>query len=163
TAGRAIEIPGPRFLIGRDPSADLRPNSQAISRNHAAIELRQGRVFLRDLGTTNGTLHNNRLLRDQESEVRHGDRLTIGPLQFTLTVLAERPLPKRVVVRLGNVGEISPRGAGMLSAHAQRLERAGGGLRLCDVHPETAETLEHLPVSLPIDSFPTVDEAIALP
>src|SRR4051812_43399195 len=84
--GRSIEVPGPRFLIGRDPTCHLRPNNVAVSRVHATIEQRKGRVYLRDLGTTNGTFLNDRLLRDEEAEVAHGDRLEVGPLKFTFFI-----------------------------------------------------------------------------
>src|SRR5215831_11659417 len=83
SAGQSIDVPGARFVIGREPGCQLRPNSQAISRRHASIEQREGRVYLRDLGTTNGTALNDHLLRGEELEVGHGDRLQVGPLLFT--------------------------------------------------------------------------------
>ena len=54
--GREIDLRAPRFLIGRDQQCQLRPNSNAISRLHTAIEQRDGRVFVRDLGSQIGTL-----------------------------------------------------------------------------------------------------------
>ncbi|MBX6312044.1 MAG: FHA domain-containing protein [Isosphaeraceae bacterium] len=84
--GKAIAVPGPRFLIGRDPSCHLRSTSLTVSRFHAAISLREGRASLRDLGTTNGTLLNRRLLRGQEVALSDGDRLQIGPLRFRVAI-----------------------------------------------------------------------------
>jgi len=86
--GKAIRVSGPSFLIGRDPSCQLRPASEAISRTHTRIDQRDGRVFVRDLGTTNGTLLGERVLRDEEAEAHHGDRLQIGPLGFIFSIKA---------------------------------------------------------------------------
>ena len=93
--GREIDIRGPRFLIGRDQQCQLRPNSNAISRLHAAIELRDGRVFVRDLGSQIGTLLGGRLLRQEEAEAQNGDRLQIEMLQFTFAIgsPADAPVP----------------------------------------------------------------------
>ena len=84
--GRLVEVQGPRFVIGRDPSCQLRPSSQSVSRIQAIIERREGKVFVRDPGSTNGTILNDRQLRGEEAEVTDGDRLEIGPLQFTLVI-----------------------------------------------------------------------------
>jgi pSer/pThr/pTyr-binding forkhead associated (FHA) protein/anti-anti-sigma regulatory factor len=84
--GQAIEISDAQFLIGRDASCHLRPNNPTTSRKHALIERRGGRIFVRDLGTTNGTVLNDRNLRGEEAEAADGDRLTIGPLAFTLSI-----------------------------------------------------------------------------
>src|SRR5262249_46354854 len=61
--GRAVAVREPRLLIGRDHGCHLRPGSASISRFHAALERRGGRLVLQDLGSTNGTLLNGRLLR----------------------------------------------------------------------------------------------------
>src|SRR5690242_15234477 len=65
-AGRAIEVAGPIFRIGRDATCDLRPNNPTVSREHAVIEWRGRTVYVRDLGTTNGTIDNGRALRGEE-------------------------------------------------------------------------------------------------
>jgi pSer/pThr/pTyr-binding forkhead associated (FHA) protein/anti-anti-sigma regulatory factor len=87
--GRAVAIRGPRFVIGRHPSCQLRPKSPTISRYHTAIELRDGRVLVRDLGGANGTVVDGRALRREAAEARDGTRLRVGPLQFLLRVDAE--------------------------------------------------------------------------
>ena len=87
--GRPVPIRGSRFTIGRGPDCQLRLGSATVSRSHATIERRGGRLFLRDLASTNGTLLNGRPLRDREVEVRDGDRVRVGPLSFTLSVVAE--------------------------------------------------------------------------
>src|SRR5262249_8657875 len=97
--GREVEIRVPKFLIGRDQHCQLRPNSNAISRLHTAIEQRDGRVFVRDLNSQMGTILNGRVLRNEVAEVFHGDRLQIELLQFVFAIesptqaQSESPIP----------------------------------------------------------------------
>ena len=53
---------------------------------HALIQHRDGRTFVRDLETRNGTMHNGRLFRSREIEVMDGDRLMFGPCLFTVAI-----------------------------------------------------------------------------
>jgi len=55
-----------------------------VSLRHAAIEVADGCVVLRDLGGTNGTYLNGALLRSARSLVL-GDRVDIGPFGFLIT------------------------------------------------------------------------------
>jgi anti-anti-sigma factor len=94
--GRPISVAGPTFLIGRGPECQLRLGSPMVSKLHAAIERRGGRSFLKDLGSTNGTVLNGRLLRSQEAEVHDGDRIQIGPVVATVATAAQREGGARV-------------------------------------------------------------------
>lgn len=89
--GKVIPILGPQFLVGRDPQCQLRPASQAVSKQHCAIIVRDGKVYLRDFGSTNGTVVNDAIVRGEELEVENNDLLKIGPLDFTLRVEATAP------------------------------------------------------------------------
>jgi predicted component of type VI protein secretion system len=84
--GRVIPITGPQFLIGRDPQCHLRPASQAISKLHCAVLVRDGKVFVKDFGSTNGTLVNEALIQDAEVAVEDGAGLRVGPLDFRVRV-----------------------------------------------------------------------------
>lgn len=86
--GKSIPIVGGQFLIGRDPECQLRPASQAISKKHCGVLIRDGKVYVRDYGSTNGTLVNDTLLQDEELVVTNNDSLKIGPLDFTLRIEA---------------------------------------------------------------------------
>ncbi|MGL4422649.1 MAG: FHA domain-containing protein, partial [Gemmataceae bacterium] len=57
--GKVIPVAGAQFLIGRDPECQLRPASQAVSKQHCAIVVRGTQVFLKDFGSTNGTFLND--------------------------------------------------------------------------------------------------------
>ena len=99
--GKAIPIVGPQFVIGRDPSCQLRPASQAVSKQHCAVLVRDGKVYVRDMGSTNGTQLNDATLKGEEREVRPNDLLKVGPLDFTVRIEATvhkedgTPLPDR--------------------------------------------------------------------
>ncbi len=88
--GRPVPVAGTTFLIGRSHDCQLRLRSPMVSKLHAAIERREGRNFLKDLGSTNGTMVNGRLLRSKEAEVHDGDRIQIGPVVATLATAAQR-------------------------------------------------------------------------
>jgi len=81
SAGRAVSVAGPKFLIGRAPECHLRPQSDRVSRRHAEILLRGGAAAVRDLGSSNGTYVNDERI-DSERELKTGDHLKIGPLEF---------------------------------------------------------------------------------
>jgi pSer/pThr/pTyr-binding forkhead associated (FHA) protein len=89
--GRAIPIAGEKFIIGRDPECNLRPASQAISKQHCALLIRSGKVFVLDLSSTNGTVVND-VAVSGEQEVVNGDRLKIGPLDFKIDIVPTKPL-----------------------------------------------------------------------
>ena len=84
--GRVIPITGPQFLIGRDPQCQLRPASQAISKLHCAVTVRDGKVFVKDFGSTNGTLVNDAIVQNAEIVVEDGATIRVGPLDFRLRV-----------------------------------------------------------------------------
>lgn len=93
--GKVIAVPGQQLIIGRDEGCHLRPASPAISKKHCAVFIRAGKVFVRDLGSTNGTfLNDEQVVGDRE--VIDGDRLKAGPLDFTVQVSGKSdstPLP----------------------------------------------------------------------
>ena len=287
--GQAIEINESVFTIGRDPTCQLRPNNPTISRKHALIERREGRVFVRDLGTTNGTILNDRVLRGEEFEVLDGDHVQLGPLSFSLSIesagfdpnetativpgsssrllddevnaddptaeieatlmippaaptaaepsrnpaskpepataptaeseqktpssgeiqpiedgmlrlpqmklglldnvlivtlqspylddneatvgpvryglaaILQQGYPTHVVLNLEQVASISRRAAGMLMAHAQRLARAKGKMRLCLLSDQVRSELDEMSSQLAVETFETLDDAVRNP
>lgn len=97
--GKVIPVSRQQFLIGRDPECQLRPASQAVSKQHCAILIRDGKVFVKDFGSTNGTFINDKQLpADSECEIQSGDKLKLGPLDFVLQITQSQssdatPLP----------------------------------------------------------------------
>jgi predicted component of type VI protein secretion system len=96
SGGKIVPITLSQFVIGRDPQCHLRPASAAISKRHCAVLVRNGKVFIRDFDSTNGTFVNDQQVKG-EVELRHDDRLRVGPLLFGVKIEAtpavNRPTP----------------------------------------------------------------------
>src|SRR5438105_1137708 len=88
--GKTIEVKLPQFLVGRDPQCHLRPASALISKRHCALLQRDGKVFVRDFDSTNGTFVNEQPVKG-EVELHHEDKLKVGPLAFTVRLEAGAP------------------------------------------------------------------------
>lgn len=77
------------FLIGRTEKAHFcLPHDRFFSRNHCLLEISPPRVFLRDLGSTNGTFVNGKAV--QSTHLRHGDRIQGGE-----TILLVESIPEQ--------------------------------------------------------------------
>ncbi len=71
--------------IGRDAAAvDIVLDHPAVSRVHAEVRVRSGQVWLRDLGSSNGTFVNGERISGRH-QLKAGDKVDIGPysLEFT--------------------------------------------------------------------------------
>ncbi|MBS0207916.1 MAG: FHA domain-containing protein [Planctomycetes bacterium] len=90
----AREVPIKRLplTIGRDPTADLRIVHSQISRRHCQFFLRNGRLALRDLRSSNGTFIDGKAI--DEASVKPGATITIGPLTFRVEV-SQSPKPAK--------------------------------------------------------------------
>ncbi len=89
--GKSIPITLTQFLIGRDPQCQLRPASPAISKRHCALLVKNGKVFVRDFDSMNGTFVNEEQIKG-EVEIKNNDTLKVGPLHFTVKIEAS-PAP----------------------------------------------------------------------
>ena len=67
------------ITIGRDTHNDLVMESAAVSRDHAAVTFSDGRWYLEDRGSFNGTyLNGTRVVPGTPLPLRHADRISIG-------------------------------------------------------------------------------------
>ena len=78
---RQFPIFGGVFTIGRKPGSTLCLPLACVSGNHAEFEVREGRLTIRDLGSTNGTFINGGRLNG-EREVVDGDLVQFAALVF---------------------------------------------------------------------------------
>ncbi len=100
--GKELRIPTPRCLIGRSQDCHLRPQSEAVSRRHCVLHVRNDRVFVRDLKSRTGTFVNGQRVQE-ECELESGDMLQIGPLTFELHIdhtMADEQRAPRVLGKL---------------------------------------------------------------
>ncbi len=93
--GEVIDLQ-PMTTLGRSATNTLVVQDETVSSRHAAIEYRDGRWWLHDLDSTNGTYVNRRRLAGT-TELRHGDLVHAGRVGFRFAVevphayAAERP------------------------------------------------------------------------
>jgi hypothetical protein len=71
--------------IGRSKEADVRIDDRYASSIHARVFSREGRFFVEDMNSTNGTLLNGATLQG-EAELIDGDTVQIGDTAFRLEV-----------------------------------------------------------------------------
>lgn len=88
TGSGAVESPHPlrkpKAIVGRE-KADVTIDDPTMSIRHFEIEQREGRYFLRDLGSTNGTRVNGS--RVEAAELHPGDRIQAGLTCFVFRTL----------------------------------------------------------------------------
>ncbi len=70
-------------LVGRSSRLDLTLPDRALSRQHARIYWSEGRWFVEDLGSRNGTFVNQVRLEGPK-EIRQGDRISLGSCSLEL-------------------------------------------------------------------------------
>jgi hypothetical protein len=94
--GSRAEVPLDRNLLvlGRDPAGDLVLDDPGVSWRHAEISRVGGRWLVRDLGSTNGTCVNGRLV-GAPAEIRDGDLLTLGDVRLRLEQRSPAPAGPR--------------------------------------------------------------------
>ena len=85
-AGHEIRLKGSKFIIGRGEECQLRPKSDAISRQHCEFEIDGSQVAVKDLGSKNGTLVNGTRIEGSQS-LNEGDEIQIGKLAFAIVGL----------------------------------------------------------------------------
>jgi pSer/pThr/pTyr-binding forkhead associated (FHA) protein len=68
-------------VLGRGPDCDRHIDKDTASRRHCAFTFRDGRVWVEDLGSRNGTFLNGVRLR-RARPLLAGDRLTLGGLHL---------------------------------------------------------------------------------
>lgn len=84
---------GESWVAGRSDDADLVLEDDTVSRKHARIYESRGSLWLRDLGSRNGTQVNGR--STSHHRLRPGDRITIGASLLRVDVMTLAELERR--------------------------------------------------------------------
>jgi EAL domain-containing protein (putative c-di-GMP-specific phosphodiesterase class I) len=71
------------FVIGRDNECSLRLDSKWISRRHAELQASGHTLWVRDLGSTNGTFINRKRIEEAEL-LEAGDEVKFGKSEFVI-------------------------------------------------------------------------------
>ncbi len=85
--GEIQELSDGIHIIGRDPNCEIQLKSDVVSKRHAELTVTSGFAVLKDLGSTNGTLVNERPITEQV-RLSPGDRIVIGEIPLVLESLA---------------------------------------------------------------------------
>lgn len=83
--GEKIELGKPSFVLGKNPEKSdyAVAGNTNISRVHAVITTRNGRYYVMDQNSTNGTFINGRIIKaGQETEILPGDCLMLANEEF---------------------------------------------------------------------------------
>jgi predicted component of type VI protein secretion system len=104
-----------RIVVGRKPEATIRVPVPSVSRDHCELSKSGGRLLVRDLGSSNGTYVNGQ--RVQESELRPGDVLSVGPAVFVTTIDGS---PAEVDAKAAYAKGKTPEPAAAASGHSAR-------------------------------------------
>jgi adenylate cyclase len=107
--GQSYELrAGAALVVGRAPTSDLPIFDPTISRRHAELEVRDGGVSVRDLGSSNGTFLNG--ARVDAAVLATGDIVTFGKVEFTVVEIAP-PAPLAAATPDGALSADTPPGA----------------------------------------------------
>lgn len=74
--GVKMAVRGP-VIVGRAPGADIVIGAGYVSARHARFSLMGANLFVEDLGSTNGTAVNGRLISEPQA-LRSGDVVNVG-------------------------------------------------------------------------------------
>lgn len=106
STGKEFKIPVDSFVIGRGDGCHLRPKSDMISRKHCELRVADSKLVIEDFGSKNGTFVNNEPISGTV-ELKMGDELRVGPLEFL--VLIDHSLGAAKRPRVNSVSEAASR------------------------------------------------------
>jgi pSer/pThr/pTyr-binding forkhead associated (FHA) protein len=90
-----LTLTGTELTIGRSREADIVVNEGKVSRLHASIILWGGDYVIKDLGSRNGTMVNDKKI--EVAVLKPGDRVTIG--SFNMDFVESGPRPPNTIIR----------------------------------------------------------------
>jgi adenylate cyclase len=85
-------LPEGETLVGRSQICNLVMKDPSASRRHARFEVKEGRCFVEDLGSSAGTYKNGEFIT--RAELRDGDVVSLGQMQFAV----REPAPEQVAL-----------------------------------------------------------------
>ncbi len=77
--GKVVRLARGEYVLGRDEACQLRVHSRTASRRHCALRVAEDHVWVRDLGSTHGTLVNGARIT-HETRLQNMDLVQVGSL-----------------------------------------------------------------------------------
>lgn len=85
--GNQFEIAKAQTVIGRAQRNDIVLQDRRVSANHASVEIQNGEILIKDLGSTNGTFVNNRQI--STSRLQNLDEIVIGTTKILVSIFED--------------------------------------------------------------------------
>lgn len=111
--------------IGRKPNNDIHIDNLSVSGKHAQVITILEDSFLEDLGSTNGTYVNGKLVKKHALD--HGDNITLGKYQITYengSGGSEQDFEQTMIIRPGEVGMPEEAGSKEIEKSVQKISAA---------------------------------------
>lgn len=126
-SGENQEIPLTKesTTIGRKPSNDIHIDNLSVSGTHAQVITILEDSFLEDLGSTNGTYVNGKLIK--KHALVHGDKITLGKFQLTYESSvgdSDQNFEQTMIIRPGEVGMPEEAGSEEIDKSVQKISAA---------------------------------------
>ncbi len=138
-------------LVGRSNECDITLAASHLSRRHAQLQVKDNLLYVRDLGSANGTYLNGR--RITQARVRRGDELCFDTIRFgvigpaddldkttvrTITPMSQSKRPPQYPPQIGqqhpHPGQHkAPTGAGVMARMGNHARGGGGGAAAIDL------------------------------
>lgn len=85
---KTYELKGASCTVGREASCDIHIDNVAVSKKHCEISNREGKFFVKDLGSSNGTYVGTEKVT--EKQLKDGDEIILGSYSLKYENKAER-------------------------------------------------------------------------
>jgi pilus assembly protein CpaF len=124
-ASKRLEFAGAAVVLGKNPDCDVVLASPKVSRKHAEIVARDGALFIHDLGSTNGTRLNGKLI-EGEQPLRKGDVIEIAPYRIQLEGQAQTAPEKPAAAKtaMARPAEAKPAPAAAKAEEGEEAKKA---------------------------------------
>jgi ABC-type multidrug transport system ATPase subunit/pSer/pThr/pTyr-binding forkhead associated (FHA) protein len=109
-ANKIVDLSQNELVIGRIEPAGLVINHPEVSRRHARVTYREGKYYLEDLGSANGTRVNGQGITG-EYTLNHGDEIMFGTqvkISFTQTQTTAEPVKEDTLTKHHDVPVAAP-------------------------------------------------------
>ena len=83
--------------IGRSIAGDVVISDKSVSRQHAVVYCLQGKFFVEDLGSTNGTMLNGKIINER-TMLHSGDEIRLGITKLLFLLIPDRSAHNKVYI-----------------------------------------------------------------